>query len=177
MIVAGVDLGVKKAAVAILGVGASGAETFTTSAFHSKATSRSAQLREVREWVHWQTYKLDAVYVEKALVGKNTDVSLQIAQTAGAVMSVLEQPSYFVSNTVWKKDVCGKGNLSKDLVAKWLDEHFPDYSHWCDGDQDRIDAACIAIYGQRQQQLAARFSQDTDDLLRATAIPDGEALA
>lgn len=177
MIVAGVDLGVKKAAVAILGVGASGGEMFTSAAFHSKATTRSAQLREIRKWVHLQTFGLDAVYVEKALVGKNTDVSLQIAQTAGAVMSVLEMPAYFVSNTAWKKDVCGKGNLSKDLIEKWLDEHYPDYSHWCDGDQDRIDAACIAIYGQRQQQLAASLTEEANNLLRAASLPDGEALA
>lgn len=186
MITAGVDLGVRKAAVSILCEG----EMVTTKAFESdSANPRSTQLREVSLWVQAlvNLYQPEAVYVEEPLVGRSTRVSLQIAQMAGAVLSAVDglhtrdgeyTKLYLVSNTHWKKALLGIG-AGKDIklkIRKWLDTEFPRYSSKCDGDQDRYDASCIAIYGERQQLLAARIREDSY-LSRTTAFPDGQALA
>ena len=185
MITAGVDLGVRKAAVSIL----CEEELVTTKAYESSATLRSTQLAEVSSWVQAliNLYQADAVYVEEPIAGRSVRVSLQIAQMAGAVLSALDDlhnrdgvltRSYLVSNTHWKKALLGLG-AGKDIklkVRKWLDTEFPSYASKCDGDQDRYDASCIAIYGERQQLLAARLREGTD-VLGAPALPDGQALA
>lgn len=186
MIIAGVDLGVRKVAVSVI----ADDELLITKAFEVSAKlPRSTQLREVSHWTVelLNLYRPEAVYVEEPLVGRSTRVSLQIAQTAGAVLAsldLLHSPdgeytrSYLVSNTAWKKELLGKGG-GKDiklLIRKWLDTEFPSYASKCDGDQDRYDASCIAIYGERQQLIAADFRQSSH-LLRAPAVPDGQALA
>lgn len=181
MIVAGVDLGVRKAAIAIL----DGPNMLYVGAFESKAVSRSTQLHEVAAWVlkHCIEHKVEAVYVEEPLVGRSTRVSLQIAQTAGGVLCTLDHLGhlsgpYLVSNTSWKKEVTGKG-AGKDIkkhIREWLDEMFPGYAAQCDGDQDQYDATCIAIYGERQQRLAAELRKGAL-LSGAPAFSDGQALA
>jgi Holliday junction resolvasome RuvABC endonuclease subunit len=184
MIVAGVDLGVRKASVTVL----DGDQMIGCHAYESKLTLRSAQLRDVSDFVFVCCEGgVDAIYVEEPLVGRSTRVSLQIGQMAGAVLSALDhlrEPdstqgrSYLVSNTSWKKAVIGVGG-GKDIklkVREWLDQHFPDYASRCAGDQDCYDATCIALYAQQQQQLAARIREDSH-LSRATALPDGKALA
>lgn len=186
MITAGVDLGVRKAAVSILCEG----ELVSTRAFESDSQlPRSTQLQEVSLWVQAliNLYQPEAVYVEEPLVGRSTRVSLQIAQMAGAVLAAVDglrtgdgeyTRSYLVSNTAWKKELLGRG-AGKDIkaqVRKWLDTEFPSYATKCDGDQDRYDASCIALYGERQQLLAARLRQSAD-VFGAAAVPDGQALA
>lgn len=178
MIVAGVDLGVRKAAIAIL----NGVDLVAVEAFESKAQTRSRQLYQVAIWVRemCDKHRVDVVYIEEPLIGRSTRVSLQIAQVAGAVLSHLSHVphSYLVSNTAWKKAVIGVG-AGKDIKLKiqmWLDEMFPGYATPCDGDQDKYDATCIAIYGRQQQQLATHLRED-EDLFGTRALQDGEALA
>ncbi len=73
---------------------------------------------------------------------------MQLAQTAGALLSAIDSPCYLVPVTSWKKDVVGKGNASKEEVAKWLEEFQNPRYLACEGDQNRIDATCIAMYGE-----------------------------
>lgn len=186
MITAGVDLGVRKAAVSVVEDG----ELLLTKAFKTYDTApRSTQLYDVGNWVLnvLNIYQPEAVYVEEPIVGRSTRVSLQIAQMAGSVLSALDGLhnrdggqtwTYLVSNTAWKKALLGIGG-GKDIklkVREWLDGEFPSYASKCDGDQDRYDASCIAIYGQRQQLLAAQLRASAE-LSRAAAFPDGQALA
>lgn len=183
MITVGVDLGVRKAAVTVLCEG----ESVTSKAYESKATLRSTQLSQVALWVQAlvNLYQADAVYVEEPIAGRSVRTSLHIAQMAGAVLSSLDDlhngdgvltRCYLVSNTAWKKLLIGNGNASKEMIRKWLDVEFPSYAAKCDEDQDRYDASCIAIYGERQQLLAARI-RESADLLGAAAFPHGQALA
>ncbi len=53
-----------------------------------------------------------------------------------------------VNVMAWKKDIVGKGNASKDEVAAWLEVHHPDYYEQCHGDQNLVDATCVALYGR-----------------------------
>jgi len=59
---------------------------------------------------------------------------------------------------VWKKEVCGKGNADKQFVREWLESAYPSYAALCGCNQDRVDAACIGLYGvklaDRSRQLA-----------------------
>lgn len=156
MIIAGVDLGVRKAAVAIIDEedpDHKRAATHSAHAFMSKSHNRQEQLLEIAEWVRTLTraHGVQVVYVEEPLIGRNTRVSLQIAQTVGAVMARLGAHGYLVDNNSWKKLVVGKGRVEKDSISSWLEEVHPCYSANCDGDQDKVDATCIALYGVQQQ--------------------------
>jgi Holliday junction resolvasome RuvABC endonuclease subunit len=174
-----VDLGVRKAAVTVLDDN----QMLFTGAFDVSAQKpRSTQLHQVAAWVVRQLiqYKAEAVYVEEPLVGRSTRVSLQIAQTAGAVLCTTDHlldadgagaNSYLVSNTHWKKILLGSGNANKVKIQEWLDLKYSSYALNCDGDQDCYDATCIALYGQLQQGLAARLREDSQ------TIQHGQALA
>lgn len=155
------DLGVRKGALVVL----DGDDLIFAGAVEAADAPRSAQLHRVASWIrnHCIEFGVEVAYVEEPLVGRSTRVSLQIAQTAGAVLSHLAgvSPSYLVSNTAWKKDVIGVG-AGKDIKLKvrmWLDEHYPHYAERCDRDQDRYDACCIALYGQQQQLIASRLRE------------------
>jgi Holliday junction resolvasome RuvABC endonuclease subunit len=128
---------------------------------------------------------VDTVYVEEPIAGRSVRVSLQIAQMAGAVLSAVDglhnadgelSHSYLVSNTAWKKLLIGSGNANKEKIRKWLDTEFPSYASKCGSDQDRYDATCIALYGERQQLLAAHL-REGKDVFGTPALPDGQALA
>jgi len=174
VIVAGVDLGVRKAAVTLL----DGDQMLWTGAFESVAKPRSHQLAQVAEWVRDRVEETGVIYVEEPLVGRSTRVSLQIAQTAGAVLSAVSDlpGSYLVSNTAWKKVLLGSGNADKVKIQEWLDLNYSSYALNCDGDQDCYDATCIALYGQLQQELAARLREDAQPA-GTKSVQHGEALA
>lgn len=166
MTVVGVDLGGRKAAVAVL----SGQELQTHTIEVDPAFPRHQQLAQVGAFVAdlcGDSYQ-PVVYVEEALIGRGVRSSLMIAQCQGAVYGALALAAvtsvYAVPVDAWKKGVCGKGGISKEQVSEWLDKVHPCYSAHCDGDQDRIDAACIAIYGQQQQLIAASLREDFDYL-------------
>lgn len=48
----------------------------------------------------------------------------------------------------WKQAVVGKGNASKDEVRAWLEVHNHQAWFLSAGDQNSVDAACIALYGE-----------------------------
>lgn len=183
MIVAGVDLGVRKAAISVLDTD----QMLFTGAFDvATGLPRSTQLHKVAAWVTMIAikYKAEVIYVEEPLVGRSTRVSLHIAQIAGAVLSTLDHlldadgtgASYLVSNSHWKKVLLGSGNADKVKIREWLDLNYSSYALNCDGDQDCYDATCIALYGQLQQELAARLREDSQPA-GAQSVQHGEALA
>lgn len=99
----------------------------------------------------------DVVYIEEPVVaGKmNLRSSLLIAQICGVMMSVCAASGmehvYLVPVSSWKKGSVGSGNADKQRVSTWLNENHPKIASICGRDQDLIDAACIAIYGQGLQ--------------------------
>jgi len=159
VIVGGVDLGGRKAAVAICDDGV----------LHHVAdlvvpkTTRARELRTLGEWCYGYLKVCDYVFIEEPLIGRGVRASLQVAQTAGAVMSALggalDVKTDFVTVASWKKAVVGSGNADKEMVKSWLESSHPAYAALCGANQDRIDAACISLYGvqllERASQLAA----------------------
>jgi Holliday junction resolvasome RuvABC endonuclease subunit len=92
----------------------------------------------------------DEIYVEEPVVAgpRNLRSTLLIAETVGALMGDLRALVTLVPVTSWKKGTTGHGNATKSDVALWLKSTYPDYDAKCAGDQDLIDAVCIALYGR-----------------------------
>lgn len=153
MRIGGVDCGGSKVAIAILEQG-----RLATHVLASKEKDRHGALRDIGAFAALFLNYCDVVYVEKPLVGRGVAASLQVAQTAGAVLSHLSVPSYFVPVGTWKKAVTGNGNAPKGLVGTTLRELHPGYSQFCGGDQDLVDATCIALYGEQQQRVVERIT-------------------
>lgn len=149
MIIAGVDLGGAKAAVAVLHD-----DQLTVKAFGSKAKRRQDQLWEVADFVDRACEGVDVVYIEEPLIGRGVRASLQVAQAAGAVMAQIGPQAHLIPVSAWKKNIVGSGNATKESVAFWLHNEFPHYSELCEEDQDLADATCIALYGRDVQHLA-----------------------
>lgn len=153
MLIAGVDLGGKKAAVALL----DDDKLISAQAFASSSARRQDQLYEVADFVDQAVGLADAVYVEEPLIGRGVRASLQIAQCAGAVLANIGPPAYLVPVATWKKEVVGSGNATKESVSFWLRTAHSPYSDICEDDQDLADACCIALYGRKVQALADSF--------------------
>lgn len=128
-------------------------------------STREQELNHLAQWTFDSiaSYSDVRVFIEDGVIGNNRAYSIALAQTAGAVLSklhCLHTPGIFmVNNKTWKKEVLGNGNASKEIVRQWLDKTYPMYAASCDGDQDRYDATCVALYGcgvlERAKRLAA----------------------
>jgi Holliday junction resolvasome RuvABC endonuclease subunit len=100
------------------------------------------------------------VWIESVIQGGNGNVqtAVKMGMTAGAIIGALPNRQVrLVAISSWKMAVCGHGGIDKDDVRWWLDESSPALAAACEGDQDRYDATCIALYGQiwRPDQLDA----------------------
>jgi Holliday junction resolvasome RuvABC endonuclease subunit len=155
-VVVGIDLGARKAALSVFHEG----ELASVGSLETpSAMSRAKQLSTLAEWSREYTKVATHVFIEEPLVGRGVRASLQIAQTAGAVMATLEHANArFISNTAWKKALLGNGNANKEMIETWLKSSHPVYATLCGSNQDRIDATCIGQYGvqllERADQLA-----------------------
>lgn len=155
----GVDLGGRKIACAVFDNG-------YLTRVHARslpATIPRGQALSVLAWdVVAQTATTDVVfYIEEPLVGRGVRASLQIAQTAGALLATINKtPAHLVPVATWKKAVVGRGNADKLLVKSWLESHYPAYAQMCEGNQDKIDAVCIGLYGVANERAAQRLVED-----------------
>lgn len=94
------------------------------------------------------------MFVENPLVGiGGPHATIVQAQVQGLVLGTSVRSgvaaAYPVNVQTWKKDVVGRGNAPKDAVASWLRSECPNLADMADGDQDLVDAACVALYGIR----------------------------
>lgn len=145
MIIVGIDLGKNKAALSRF---VDGELDFVGHTEIHPDHHRGSALDIISAWCRMWTQDADMIFIEEPLVGRNVRGSLQIAQTAGAVMSRNpDKPIYLVPVSSWKKEVLGAGNADKSSVSTWLDSHHPAYAVRCGTNQDRIDAVCIGLYG------------------------------
>ena len=155
MIVGGIDLGVRKSAYSIFVNGKMTHCADLTVLQHN----RNRELSRLAWWTRESLKVCEFIVIEEPLVGRSVRASLQIAQTAGAIMTMFpETRTELVPVSTWKKEVCGKGNADKQFVRKWLEAEHPSYAALCGCNQDRVDAACIGLYGvqlaDRSRQLA-----------------------
>jgi len=92
-------------------------------------------------------------YIEAPVVGRAGVRSTMVqAFTSGAIQAALYEAGcspQTVNVSSWKKSVIGRGNATKEEAAKWLRLRRPALHRSAGGNQDIVDAACIAIYGQQ----------------------------
>jgi len=102
-----------------------------------------------KEWPDCQIY----AFIESAVVGRGGVRSTMVqCYTSGAIQGALYEagiPIQIANVSSWKKLVVGKGNATKEEVSEYLRLRWPAVYKRAGGNQDAIDAACIAIYGQR----------------------------
>ena len=101
-------------------------------------------------------------YIEAPVVGRGGARPTVLQSQVDGLIQALALRSghlecYSVNNKTWKKAIVGNGNASKDDSAKWLASTHPLLSDMVDGDQDLVDAACVAIYGDRVVERAQRL--------------------
>lgn len=87
---------------------------------------------------------------EPPLAGaKNIRTFLGLSQVSGVVGVGAKHGGgevTFVPVDSWKKGTVGRGGADKELVAAWLKRTYPGYHDQCAGNQNFVDAVCIALY-------------------------------
>ena len=162
MRVVGIDLGIKKVALAYV----KGAALLGTEAYESHSLLRTAQLMDLGDYVYSEVkyYNPAYVFIESTIIGNNRKYSIRLAETMGAVLAGLgllqtEMPFDVVpvNNKAWKMKTIGNGNATKTAVRDYIDGIQEAYAGLCAGDQDRYDAAAIGLYGWRLQHDALDY--------------------
>ncbi|MBT7912602.1 hypothetical protein HN588_01690 [Candidatus Bathyarchaeota archaeon] len=104
----------------------------------------------------WTDTKQIQAYVEWPVLGRGGFRSTMVqAFTSGAVQGALHDwgcETHGANVSSWKKQVVGKGNATKDEVARSLQLRWPSLYATVEGDQDLCDAASIALYGRLVQR-------------------------
>jgi hypothetical protein len=114
--------------------------------------ARHLELRSMADWVGRTLPAGAHLWIERPYLsngsGMNQNTTIGMAETVAAVM--LAAPWAKVDLVVpgtWKKQVCGSGVMTKAEVAAWLKTN--QFRLWqkCLGDEDRMDAMCVGLYG------------------------------
>ena len=167
MTLIGIDLGIHKVALSVFTEGEAGFTLYVTEAFETDAQERDLQLMELGAFCYDTAHfhDADSVWIEKPILGNNRKYSLQLAETYGAVLCDLGMlrvanglDTRSVDNLVWKKEVVGKGNASKDDIRNYIHDVHPAYAAFCGDDQDRYDACCVGLYGLGVLDRASHLS-------------------
>ena len=154
MRVVGVDLGIKKVALAYVSKG----KLLGSEAYESHSLMRTQQLMDISDFVYSEVKyaKPGYVFIEATLIGNNRKYSIKLAETMGAVLSglgLLQTEMLLdvvpVNNKAWKMTMLGNGNATKLAIRQYVDELDEAYGGLCGDDQDRYDAAVIGLYGYR----------------------------
>lgn len=103
----------------------------------------------------------DVVYIEAPVVAgaRNIQSTIKCAAAYGAVLAAISSVGAVAIETpisLWKLHTVGKGNVSKVDIGNWLHTMHPSVHRECSGDQDLMDASCIALYGQGQERFVDR---------------------
>ena len=148
MTVWGFDLGVRSFYAARLDGGDLSLYVFNT--LRLRRHERWEELAILSDTVHDLNIDGHAYIEEPPLAGsRNLQTFLHLAQVSG-VVSAAARPSILVPVSSWKLGTIGRGNATKEQVADWLRARHADWHAKCAGDQNCIDATCIAIYGLDQ---------------------------
>ncbi len=163
----GVDLGTRKLATAVI---SDNGDIDTDSWISPDRFDRPWQLEDLSSYLvrAAEEHEVDALWIEAIIMGNNRKYSLLLAQTFGACLSalvpLLDRGLVFgtADNKAWKKEIVGNGNASKDMIRSWLESSHPIYAEACLGDQDRMDAVCVALYGKAIMGRADGLSLEDD---------------
>lgn len=156
MTVLGVDLGVRKIAVAVITDGVAGYTLYGVPRLVLTKQRREVELHKLATFLQAVsvTYDPDYVFIEQPIIGNNRKYSMQISEVCGAVMGGLgvadtqSTPNVvMVDNGTWKRELLLKGHSSKEDIQNYIVDTHPAYAPFCGDDQDAFDACCIALYG------------------------------
>lgn len=146
----GVDLGTRSAYAARLDRGH--ITHFQLSTLKFRKNPRGTELWLLFQWADQLPIQPeDLVLIEEPpLAGsRNIRTFLGLAQASGVLAAATQ--GELVEVDTWKRGTVGRGGVSKALVAEWLSIRHPDYYAACGGDQNLVDATCIALLGERRQ--------------------------
>jgi Holliday junction resolvasome RuvABC endonuclease subunit len=152
MKIAGIDLGKQRVSVVtylLTSANAVQLKDVTTVLVHP--TVRGQELHTLAKAVTGvsQSQQWDYAFIEEPLVGRGVKASMEISQTAGAIMASLAAIGThieLINVQTWKMQIVGKGNAGKGDIRLYLDENHPKYAASCES-QDEYDAACIGLFG------------------------------
>jgi hypothetical protein len=94
------------------------------------------------------------IWIEHPFVGRgnaNIATAISLGETVGVIRAArLWAQVQVVHQSTWKSGLfgVGHGGADKDEIAAWLAEHHPQLFAACLGNQDRMDAMCIGLYGK-----------------------------
>lgn len=122
-----------------------------------RVKDRAVILGELVVFVQSQIYPEDKVYVEAPVLAgaRNIQSTIKVAAAYGAVLAAINgqhAQAFEVPVSSWKLATVGKGNASKDDVSAWLHAQHPHVYTECAGDQDLMDAACVALFAQGHER-------------------------
>lgn len=166
MTVLGIDLGIRKVAVAVITNGNEGYTCYGVPRLELTTQARHLELYKIASYVDAlvQTYEPEYVWIEKPIIGNNKKYSMELAHTCGAILSMMGRydpggtKTRIVDNNTWKHELLLHGRASKDDVQNYINEVHPAYAAFCGDDQDAYDACCIALYGVTILDRATQLS-------------------
>jgi Holliday junction resolvasome RuvABC endonuclease subunit len=145
--IAGVDIGIR--GFHVVGLDDNGSCKYFQSFDRSKGKSRYQELRDIAMQMQEFVLDKDVLFIEEPpLAGmRNIRTAFQLNQVAGVILSATSAQGYLVPVGSWKKAVCGAGGFGKADVADWLSRNRHDLFELARGNQNLLDAACLALYG------------------------------
>jgi Holliday junction resolvasome RuvABC endonuclease subunit len=144
----GIDVGSRRLAIGWAGR----EEAYAINLDSKNRWARASELRILSTWLR-ETLPDDVrLWVERPFLSngprRNQNTTISMAETVGVIQAARSWNSVtLIGQSTWKKGACGNGVMSKDEVALWLKTNYLELWRKCLGDQDRMDAMCISIYG------------------------------
>ncbi len=150
----GLDLGTRRLAAACAETGWCDLLELKSAGKHAVPIENAGKY--LAEWLEvigpWQSTDIEPVfYAERPFVGRphgNVRTAIGQALTVGGVLAQAPGSIYLIEQAEWKKAIIGRGNASKEDIARWLAQEHPSLSEAAHGNQDLIDAFCISFYGR-----------------------------
>lgn len=164
--VTGIDLDSRSIAISVVSPSSHAATRMTRIVAPDSLTERAVILRylltELEMHLDWFTES--ATYIEAPVLAgaRNIQSTIKIAGVYGLTLCHvgLWTPVVEVPISTWKKTTVGNGNASKEAVADWLKINHPEMHIQTMGDQNLIDATCIALYGVEHQRVGEALTGD-----------------
>jgi len=106
------------------------------------------------DWLHLDVHDGAVVWCEAVAFAGGSRSLVQMAAMQTAVQLACHRagvPCHMVANTLWKKEVIGKGNASKEEVAAFLQMHHGLPADW--SPPDLYDAYGVAVAGLKRHRL------------------------
>lgn len=164
--VTGIDLDSRSVALSVVDPSSYAATRMTRIVAPDSITERAAILRFLKVELehHYDWFKDSPTFVEAPVLAgaRNIQSTIKIAGVYGVTLASVGSwtPVIEVPVPTWKKETVGYGNANKEQVCAWLKDTHPEMYVQTMGDQNLVDATCIAWYGVHHQRVGAVISEE-----------------